>query len=135
MAAPSFLTMGPKSEPQLVVVVEERECAAWTRAMRMPRRGRVGTTAAGDGGRGVIVLAIGYHRYRCRCHWETRDKGLGAALVAMATRPLDSTPPAEEKPHWRRSGDGDMMVVVGVSEQRCDEREEDGRKKEEGGKE
>uniref|UniRef100_A0A0E0PXG4 Uncharacterized protein n=1 Tax=Oryza rufipogon TaxID=4529 RepID=A0A0E0PXG4_ORYRU len=120
MATPSFLTMGLKSEPQLVVVVaEERECAAWTRAMRMPRRGRVGTAAAGDGGRGVIVLAIGYHRYRCRCHWETRDKGLGlvwfvsaacsptpplcplslllhsAALVAMAARPLDSTPPAE----------------------------------------
>ncbi|EAZ00816.1 hypothetical protein OsI_22846 [Oryza sativa Indica Group] len=95
MAAPSFLTMGPKSEPQLVVVAEERECAAWTRAMRMPRRGRVGTTAAGDDGRGVIVLAIGYYRYRCRCHWETRDKGLGAALVAMAARPLDSTPPAE----------------------------------------
>uniref|UniRef100_A0A0E0A964 Uncharacterized protein n=1 Tax=Oryza glumipatula TaxID=40148 RepID=A0A0E0A964_9ORYZ len=117
MATPSSLTMGLKLEPELVVVVDERECAAWTRAMRMPRQGRAGTTVVSDDGRSAIVLAIGYHR--CRCHWETGDKGLGlvwfasaacsptplpcplslllhsAAVVATAARPLDLTSPAE----------------------------------------
>uniref|UniRef100_A0A0E0E1R9 Uncharacterized protein n=1 Tax=Oryza meridionalis TaxID=40149 RepID=A0A0E0E1R9_9ORYZ len=184
MAAPSSLTMGPKPKPkpELVVVVEECECAAWTRAMRMTRRGRAGTTAAGDGGRGVIVLAIGYHR--CRCHWEIGDKSFGLVWFASAAcsptllpcplsllyrngcTPVGLDPagrgsvlrrgavdrravfPVEnslcgsthrvlvqEEPHWRRSGDGDMMVVVGVAEQRGEEREEDGGKKEEDGKE